>query len=199
MFSRITSVLGPKIRNSNSYGGNDDERKKTQVGAAAKDYCSAAQIYFKHNADGLSVSSAVNDVTPETLSSYIPDHNGTLPDGVTIKGISVMLESDNTLRLYFDFNGVEANSFSYAIDNTPADLIMRSDGLYYLALNQGVWSDHLQDAHTYSVSDGTNTYTVTASVLTYAHAYTIRGKENESSLGKALYLYNQAAVAAFKN
>ena len=49
----------------------------------------------------------------------------------------------------------------------------------------------------YYLSDGTNTYTITASVLTYARSCAIKSSEKDSSLGKALYLYNQAAVAAF--
>ena len=71
------------------------------VGAAAKDYCTAAQIYFDYNADGLSVSSAVNTVTAETMSEYASARDGNLPEGVSIRGISAMLESDNTLRLYW--------------------------------------------------------------------------------------------------
>ena len=41
--------------------GRDAEEKA--VGAAARDYCAAAQIYFKYHADNLSVSSAVDAVT----------------------------------------------------------------------------------------------------------------------------------------
>lgn len=70
------------------------------VGAVAKDYCAAAQIYFNYNADGLSVSSAVDAVTADTLSSCAASREGTLPAGVSIRGITAMLESDNTLRLY---------------------------------------------------------------------------------------------------
>lgn len=56
----------------------------------------------------------------------------------------------------------------------------------------------LQDTHDYSISDGTNTYTITMSVLTYARACTLKNDEKIVNLGKALYLYNQAAVEAFK-
>ena len=77
------------------------------VGAAAKDYCTAAQIYFDYNADGLSVSSAVNTVTKETMHEYVSVRDGNLPEGVSIRGISAMLESNNTLRLYLGFNDVD--------------------------------------------------------------------------------------------
>ena len=184
--------------------GRDAEEKA--VGAAARDYCAAAQIYFKYHADNLSVSSAVDAVTEETLSSYIADREGTLPAGVSIAGISAMLESDNTLRLYFDFKDVEPSSLKFAIDGTETKLKERSDGRRYIALDAGVYSDRLQDTHTYTVSDDTNSYTITASVLTYARSCAIKeGKADEvekteiiRNLGKTLYLYNQATVAKFE-
>ena len=178
--------------------GSDDKEKA--VGVAARDYCTAAQIYFKYHADGLSVSSAVDEVTVETLSVFIAEREGTLPAGVSISGISAMLESDNTLRLYLGFNEVKPDDFTYYIDGKEVELKQRaSDKKYYLALDKGVYSNRLQDTHTYSISDGTDTYTITASVLTYARSCAIKSDESEINLGKALYLYSQAAVAAFGN
>ena len=82
--------------------------------------------------------------------------------------------------------------------------------MHYLAMKDngnGVFSNHLQDTHTYTVStsrepDSTNSYTITASVLTYARSCVIKKGEgdeitNTRNLGKVLYLYNRAAVAAF--
>ena len=117
-----------------------------------------------------------------------------------------MLESDNTLRLYFDFKDVEPSTLKFAIDGTETVLKERSDGRRYIALDAGVYSDRLQDTHTYTVSDDTNSYTIKASVLTYARSCAIKeGKADEvekteiiRNLGKTLYLYNQAAVAKFE-
>ena len=176
--------------------GTTDEKK---VGAAAKDYCAAAQIYFGYNADGLSVSGALDAVTADTLSVYAAGRTGKLPAGVSIRGITAMLESDNTLRIYFSLKNVDAESFAFKIDGKGAALKQRSDGMYFLAMDAGVLSNRLQDVHSYSVSDGANTYTVTASVLTFARSYVVNGNEKESNLGKALYLYNKAAVEAFGN
>ena len=176
--------------------GKEDEKP---LGAAAQDYCASAQIYFEYNADDVSVSSEVQAVTAETLSRYIADREGSLPGGVSIKGISAMLESDNTLRLYYEFKGDDPTGFTFKIDGHETELKQRSDGMRYLALDEGVYSNKLQDTHTYTVSDGTagGTYTITASVLTYARSCANKSKESESNLGKALYLYNRAAVAAF--
>ena len=175
--------------------GSDANEKA--VGAAAKDYCSAAQIYFDYNAVGVSVSSRVDAVTTDMLSGYAAGRSGTLPTGVTVRGITAMLESDNTIRIYLGFKDVDSGSFTYAIDDNPVALQTRSDGTTYLALDEGVWSNRLQVAHAYSVSDGTNTYTISASVLTYARSVAIKSAERDTKLGKSLYLYNKAAVAAF--
>ena len=148
------------------------------------------------------MSDALDAVTAGILSQYESTRKGTLPAGVSISGISAMLESDNTFRLYYNFSDGEPSGLTFKIDGNDARIIRRSDGRYYLALPAGVYSNHLQDVHTYSVSDGKDTYTITASVLTYARSCAIKkgtGKaiDNERSIGKALYLYNRAAVAAF--
>ena len=67
----------------------------------------------------------------------------------------------------------------------------------YLALDNGVYSNHLQDKHRYVVRKGDEWYKITASVLTYARACALQSNEKVSNLGKALYLYNKAAVEAF--
>ena len=108
-----------------------------------------------------------------------------------------MLESDNTLRLYYGFTGVDPDDLTFEIDEETADLGRRDDGMRYLALDAGVYANHLQDVHEYSVSDGTKTYTIEASVLTYARSCARKSDEKTSDLGKALYLYNRTAVAAF--
>ena len=156
-------------------------------------------IYFGYNADGITVSDDVNAVSAETLDAFLAGREGTLPSGVSFKGITALLESDNTLRLYFQFTTVDPENLTFCIDGNETELTMRSDGAYYLTLDAGVWSNRLQDTHTYSVSDGTNTYTVSASVLTFARSCIVSRSKNTQVLGKALYLYNQAATELFGN
>ena len=176
--------------------GRDANEKA--IGAAARDYCAAAQIYFGYNAEDVSVSGVVKAVNPKILNKFVSKRSDTpIPNGVSVKGISAMLESDNTLRLYYGFTGVDPDKLTFEIDGDKAVLRRRDDGMRYLALGAGVYANHLQDVHEYSVSDGTNTYTITASVLTYARACAHKSDEKTSDLGKALYLYYQAAAAAF--
>ena len=109
------------------------------------------------------------------------------------------MESDNTLRLYLNFTDVKPEDFTIKIDEKEVKIKQRtSDKMYYIVLDAGVYSNHLQDEHTYSISDDENTYEITASVLTYARSCLLKSDVNEINLGKTLYLYNRAAVAAFR-
>ena len=178
----------------------DGTESEKAVGATAKDYCLSAMDYFGCNTTGLSVSSAVSDISEEQLNdlkSYIAGRTGDLPTGVSIKGISCMLESDNTVRLYLNFKDVDPGDFTFTIDGNPAELHMRSDGMYYLAMDTGVFSNRLQVAHEYTISDSEKTCKLTISALTYARSCAIKSDEKVTNLGKALYLYNRAAVKAF--
>ncbi|MBR4503109.1 MAG: hypothetical protein IKP22_14690 [Clostridia bacterium] len=120
-------------------------KEEKAVGAAAKDYCAAAMIYFGCAPEGVSVSGAVDDVTAETLDRYAAGRTGTLPAGVSINGITAMLESDNTLRLYLGFKGVDPEGLTFSIDGHEVRPKQRTDGAYFLTMDTGVWSNHLQD------------------------------------------------------
>ena len=62
---------------------------------------------------------------------------------------------------------------------------------------KNIAAPNLDTAHTFVITDGTDTYTVTASALSYAYTSVKNGDSNRQNLGKALYLYNQAADAHF--
>jgi len=122
---------------------------------------------------------------------------GELPAGVSLKGITAMFESDNSLRLYLNFDGVAASSFEYKVDGKTATLGHSDNGDYLEVAN--VAAKRLGDKHVFSISDGTNTLTYTASVLTYARNSLLieDASEARKNLCKALYLYCQAAKAYF--
>ena len=95
--------------------GRDANEKA--IGKAARDYCTAAQLYFDYNVtEDMSVSDAVRQLSADTLSGYIAVRDGELPSGVSISGITGMLESDNTLRLYYSFTGVDPDDLTFEID-----------------------------------------------------------------------------------
>ena len=163
---------------------------------ALEDYGVAAQVYFKH--DGAeSVSNAVQAVSAAELASWSIATEGEKPAGVDSTRISVVFEADNSLRVYYVFDGsVSPLDYTYTVDGSPAGLRQRSDGALYLSV-ENIGADHLHEAHRFSISDGTRTHIVTASVLGYAKTAIERGSESVANLGRALYLYNRAARAYF--
>ena len=64
---------------------------------------------------------------------------------------------------------------------------------------ENIAAPNLDTLHTFTVTDGTDTYTVTACALSYAYTSVKNGDSARQNLGKALYLYNQAANAYFEN
>ncbi|MDO4803595.1 MAG: hypothetical protein Q4A32_02090 [Lachnospiraceae bacterium] len=63
---------------------------------------------------------------------------------------------------------------------------------------KNVAAPNLGKAHTFSISDGKDTYTIkNASVLSYVRTSIINGNENRKTLGRAIYLYYKAADAYF--
>ena len=52
---------------------------------------------------------------------------------------------------------------------------------------KNIAAPNLDTPHTFTVTDGTNTYTVTASALSYAYTSVKNGDSDRQNLGKALY------------
>ena len=173
--------------------------KEVKLAQAAQDYCTAAQIAFKYEESGLTVSDSVKSVDSRDLEKFKVEKGGAFPEGVSSKGLTAMFKEDNSLRWYLSFsNGVDPNSFQYTLDGNTIQL-KRNDQGYYLEL-ANISAKNLGDVHCFSVSDGTaaHTYTYRASVLTYARNYVKSGTdENFINLCKALYLYYVAAKNYF--
>ena len=111
------------------------------------------------------------------------------PEGVKAS-IKVYFESDNTLRI--TYSGLKAGTtYTYTLDGetvTPASSFLQVE---YIA------APNLDVPHTFTISDGTKTFSVQASAISYALTCIRNGTEARQNLGKAFYLYNQAANAFF--
>ena len=172
--------------------------KMKSLAEATIEYCTASQIYFEYgDYENLTVSSAVTDVQLSDLEQYKAQFLvDTLPAGVTRRTISAVIESDNSLRLNFYYDeGIDPDDYTYTIDSVEAEVEKLSDRAYLEISN--VASNLLGDTHTMTISDGDVTYTVMCSVLTYARASVANGNETRQNLGKAMYVYNQAAIGYF--
>ena len=162
---------------------------------ALEDYGLAAKNYFRKS--GLSLRPEVTAVTAAELSAWDIVTQGQKPAGVRNAAISVVFEADNSLRVYLNFEaGVDPNEYRYEIDGRAASLRRRSDGNYYLTV-ENIAADELDTAHRFTVSGASGSYTITASVLGYAKTAIERGEGDMANLAKALYLYNRAAESYF--
>ena len=184
-----------------TYAQNKSESGKTEeIRALAKalfDYGTAAQIYFEYgDFDGLSVDGAVSAVTEDDLAPYALTVTGTKPEGVTSAGIMVEFDTDNTLRITFKTDGSKpVGSYTFLLDGTEKKATKKGKNAYLQIKN--IAAPNLDTVHTFSVTDGTDTYTITACALSYAYTSVQNGDSNRQNLGKALYLYNRAADAYF--
>ena len=108
-----------------------------------------------------------------------------------------MFEADNGLRVYLQFEpGADLGRYSFAIDGSEAVLNKKSDGTFYLAV-ENIAADALDTPHRFTIADGTVSYTGVTSVLGYARTAIERGSEDMADLARALFLYNRAAEAYF--
>ena len=170
--------------------------KMRNLAAALDDYCAAAVTYF--GTGNSPVSAELANITPEMLAPYAVVKEGVLPAGIVKPQMSVMFQTDNSIRVYFVYDknsGKAPTDYTYTIDGEQAELLER-DGQYYLTVT-GIGAKELGIAHTFSVSDGTDTYSITASTLTYAGLLLGQNKEASKNLGRALYQYCKAAEANF--
>ena len=177
--------------------GSDSMKALAQ---AAKDYGYAAKQKF--SGGSCTISSAVAGVSAGDLNAYAAEISGALPAGVEIEFITAMFESDNAFRLYLRFaDTVNVEGLQFWLDDAshPLTLQTRSDGKQYLTFT-GVTSTKLGEAHTFYISDESDTCSIRVSVLTYARSVlTNDATAPMKTLAQALYLYNQKALEHFTN
>ena len=135
-------------------------------------------------------------VTLEDLAPYALTTSGTKPAGVTGAGIVVEFDTDNTLRVTFKTDGSRAlGDYTFLLDGV--ETVPKKSGKNGYLQVKNIAATNLDTAHTFTITDGQDTYTVTASALSYAYTSVKNGDSARQNLGKALYLYNRAADAYF--
>ena len=178
----------------NAIISSSSNSKMVKLAKATLDYGISAQLYFNYNASGLAVSSDVTAVKASVFDQYKATVSGTKPTGVSKVTMTVVFDSDNTLRVYYKYDsGVDPYSYTYNINGKKATLKNNSNG-YYVEVNN-LAADKLSQTYQFTVKDKTTSYTVNASALSYARGLASNSNVNTQNLAKALYLYNQAAVA----
>ena len=162
---------------------------------ALEDYGIAAQNYFKKRGDTL--RDEVLNVSADDLDAWTIRAEGQKPAGFRDASASVVFEADNSLRVYLRFlDGYAPEGYGFRIDGQSARLREKGDGTYYLSV-ENIAADALDTPHRFTISDGTDSYTLTVGVLGYCKTAIERGGEAMANLGRALYLYNRAAERYF--
>ena len=145
----------------------------------------------------------ISGVTEGTLEQFAVDKQGTAPEGVTVRGYTLVLEDSTSMRVYLKVQSdADVKLF---VNGTAAELKKGSLGTYIEMRN--VSAQYLNQSFPFTISnsagDEASTLRIYCCPLTYAYlvvkAYDGKGTNQDlCDLMKAMYLYNAAAKAYFK-
>lgn len=159
--------------------GYDDNTKA--VVSAMLSYGDYAKAYF--SGEELTATSEIEAITSDMLAGYAMTESGTLPEGIEYYGSTLLLESETTIRHYFKVaDGTDVSAYN-----------MTEKGGYYYIQCSDIPAGSLGTAQDISVGE----YTISYSPLSYAKAVleSENTDANLKNLVKALYIYNQNALA----
>ena len=147
-------------------------------------YCSSAKKYF----GGVAVDEVV--AADDDISSYPIEKSGTLPSGITLNGISLLLESTVTIRLYMSGN---VGGTVFKTDGETATVMPVTDGSYYIE-KTNIAAKDLDKGYVFSAGSD---FRLTISVFGYVNKAMGTEGDNFDNLLRALYNYGVAANAYF--
>lgn len=175
------------------------DSKTIELVRAAELYGIAVQKNFNFHTDQLTPEdiAAVDDAAAAIAipASCEEQVTGNLPAGISRRTKTLMFESDNALRQYFYFSDSDLDNYTFQINGAVVTPTRMTSGRYYIE-QPNIASGQLSTVYTFSVSDGTDTYTIQSSALGYAYAGQ-GSTEDMQRLSKLLYRYSLAADAYF--
>ena len=178
--------------------GNENMRN---LARAMLDYGSAAQLYFNYNVDdSIVVTNAVSSIQYSEFDPYesVKSDDIDKPDGFIKNTFSLILEGDTALKMYYNFSeGYDPFSYQYFIDGNEA--VLHKDGKKYYLIVEDIVAKKLDVAHEFTITDGTKTYTIISSALSYARYLAGQDNVNKQNLGKAILVYNRMAKEYFSS
>ncbi|MGN1053052.1 MAG: hypothetical protein ACI4SH_06680, partial [Candidatus Scatosoma sp.] len=170
--------------------GEYEEKLKTLV-SATKNYCEAARAFFANE------SVTENESAVTVSDEYKISAEGVLPEGISNVTVSMVLESDTELRVYFKAASIDGIAFT--IDGAEA-IPVKSGSYYYLSL-KNVTATQLSVRHAFTIGS----FTVRYGALSYVNeVLTIENPETVyanvaawKNVVKAIYAYSAAAQNYF--
>ena len=150
-------------------------------------YCDSAKKYFANETVG-SVTA-----TDRGYTGFAPEITGTLPSGVTVRGITLELASMTSIRIYLGGN-LSGVSCTVNGEATTVKTTASADGTvnYYLE-KSNIAAKDLDETYEFGIGD----CKINVSAIAYVNMAMGKQTENFDNLLKALYNYNVAANAYF--
>ena len=172
-----------------------DENTKAVIDAM-EDYATLAKAYF--NDEQAVIPDAVNSINTSVFKEYVPQIDGNAPVGVQVKGITLIFNSEITLRLYCVIDeGVDVESLSVSVNGSLTALkekVIDGERYYYFDCD-GIRAADLDKIVTFKIGD----CTISCSALSYGNI--IANDKSADSLLintlKALYLYHKKCAVCF--
>ncbi len=189
----------------------EDAPATVTVADSMYSYGAYASSYFSGDAvdeDSLNadVKTRMEAVTAESLEKDYKAKaadGSVLPDGVTVKGLSLLIEDKTTLRLYVDIESGKKSSLTFKtyIDGTAVELTpkLNSKNNYYYVQITNIPANKLGSINTFEINgkkDGVAaTYTLSCSPMSYAYSVLKNKPDNTvlCNLVKAMYCYFEDA------
>ena len=166
-------------------------------------YGIAAQVKFGYKTEQLTAED-IAMMEAEADAVTIPDTcdeivTGSLPAGIPNRGKTVAFEADNTLRQIFQVSDADVGNYTFTVDGASVTPIRRAASQWYIE-QANIGSGNLSKSYTFSVSDGTDSFSGESSVLSYCYYVQLKSADTEQiRLCKVIYLYSQAADVYFGN
>ena len=150
-------------------------------------YCDSAEKYFAN--ETVDSVSAVD----RGYTGFAPEITGTLPSGVTVRGITLELASMTSIRIYLGGN-LSGVSCTVNGEATTVKTTASADGTvnYYLE-KSNIAAKDLDETYEFGIGD----CKINVSAIAYVNMAMGKQTENFDNLLKALYNYNVAANAYF--
>jgi hypothetical protein len=168
-----------------------DTGKSEETVALAKatlQYGAHAAHYFNN--------AAINPTYNEGLGNILPysAHDAEIPDNyedVGFIGATLLLQSDTSVRLYFDREITLA-------ETADSGITIGRNGAYWYAEKAHISAPDLARKYRFDVICNGQTYSFRYSALSYANGRIAHGEDAIKNLCKALYIYYEAADAYFR-
>ncbi len=182
--------------------------KNRALAQATKDYGIMVMKRLNYNtslitsADETAALENISDVTAYDFEQFAPVKSGSTPAG--FKGVGASFECKSASVFNVKFNvlaGHTIDEFTIKCTDpkgrttTITPVLSADTENQYVYSITGLKAKQLSDLYTFTVSGGGKTFTIKLSGMTYFYAQRNNSDPNVTNLGKAVYLYNQAANA----